>query len=1220
MAHVIKFYLRILVFACTTYLPFNVFGQLEYESLFEKRQFEKIDKKIQKDLLKKPSDPFLLYTAAYLYNEKEFLRHDFYKAYKYCEKGDIALKNVTDKKTIKKINEINLNVELFLNLSQRTCSNEFEDLSLNKEFSRAQRFLDEFTNASRNEKASAEIIRDEMALKKAKEEQTVEGFDYFISTYPNSSFINEAVKLRDRRALDIAKSTNSLSELEGFIFKYPRSIYLDEAVNFRDNIALSDAKKINTEQAYTQFIDKYPRSIYLKEAKDLRIESAYHEAIEQATTDAYKAYCTNYPNSKYYNELNRMYNEIIFRDVLKVKTFSALFDYIRQNPNSHLLNEATLEMNRLHYAENCSGSKSDLMKYVKNFADKFSYPQALDTLYLMCSNSKDFEVFDFILRELPRNKYTAECADFIINAARKSGDYNLISEIAKRHGKSFQQIYSNTNEIEFSKEEQDLHMEVGCNYANEYSYDLFIQKRANTDIGFVALQRIIEENISKKKFQLASSKLSNYRSSFNEAPYTLWLDGLDSILNAPSQNIVISPEKDINSLNEEMNPIPSFDGKSLFFCGKSRKDNIGGEDIFISQMGKSKTFTNAKTIKSICTSNNEAPVSISADGNTLITWSSNGSGDIYFSSKMANGEYSSPMPFPAPINLPYSYEADAMLTADGKGMFFISNREGGFNYSGRNSGVTFHGDNNYSTDIYFSHLLPNNQWSEPVTLDGNINSPYAERSPYLHPDGKTLYFSSDGHGGLGRMDVFKSTLLFENDYIHWNTPENLGKEINTAKNDWGFKFSTDGTKAYFSSESGQKNESSVILLLDVSGSMQGNKIESLKTSAKETAEFSIQNNSEIAILAFDGTPQIPIKYYLPFSRDLKNIFNFIEGLQAVGSTPMYQAYSEACQYMKNFSSSSSKSKSIILMTDGVADQSVPLQAKLQEVKSKGLIYPTQCIALEVPQNSQAYIDLNTIAVFSKGKLFHAERAAQLNVAFAEASKEIYSFNSQTTNRDIYSIELPIYLRPGMVATISGKLKDSKDQPVSAKMKWEDLESNREVGESKSDPTDGSFFIALPVGKNYGYYAETKDYYPLSGNVDLRQETKGIQIIEEFKLVSFEELKSKNVSVTINNVFFDFGKYDLLPASILELNRFANIINTYQRKIEISGHTDNVGDDSDNLVLSERRAESVRNYLISIGCKPELLFSKGYGEAKPSYSNDTDNNRAKNRRVEFKFID
>ena len=1212
--------LKVLFISFVSLSSFIASGQLEYESLFEKKQFEKINKKVLKDLTKKPSEPFLLYTAAFLYSQNEFSGFDYFKAYTYCDKSAYALKNANDKKTLKKIQESTLTANTLQTLSQRICTLELNELSAKKEFNRAQRFLDEFKNATPSEKSSAEIIRDEMALNIAKEKQTVEAFDYFISTYPKSTFINDAIKLRDRKALDIAKTTNTILELDNFLNKYPRSIYFEEGTNYRDNLALTDAKKIDSEYSYTQFIDKYPRSIYLKEAKDLRIEAAYREAKVAATTDAYKAYCMSYPNSKYYTEINKMYNEIIFQDVLKANTFSALFEYVRQNPNSHLLNEATAEMNRLHYAENCSGSKGDLLKYLKNFTNKFSYEPALDTLYSLYAERKDYDVCEFILKELPRSKYTSECDGFITQSAQNSGDYNLISEVASKQKKNFSSIYSTNNQSEFKKEEEELHMAVGCNFANEYAYDLFIQSRSNTDLGYVALQRILEESLINKKFQLASNKLASYKSSFTETPYSIWIEELDSILMAPSQTITISPEKDINTTSEEMNPIPSFDGKSLFFCGKSRKDNIGGEDIFVSQLGKSKTFSNAKTLKSICTSNNEAPVSISADGNTLLTWSSDGNGDIYFSSKLASGEYSPPTPFPSPINLPHSYEADAMLTADGKGVFFISNREGGYNFSSANSALTFHGDNNYSTDIYYSQMLPNNEWSEPVALDGNVNSMYAERSPYLHPDGKTLFFSSDGHGGMGRMDVFKTTLISEGDFIHWQDIENLGKEINTPKNDWGFKFSTDGTKAYFSSESGQKGESSVILLLDVSGSMSGTKIESLKTSAKETADFSIQNNSEIAILAFDGTIQTPINFYLPFTKDLKVIYSFIDGLNAGGGTPMYQAYAEACQYMRNYASSSSKSKSIILMTDGVADQSVPLQNKLQETKSKGLIYPTQCIALEVPQNSQAYLDLNTIAQFSKGKLFHAEQAAQLNVAFAEASQEIYSFNSQTTNRDIYSIELPVYLRPGMVATISGKLTDSQNNAISAKMRWEDLESNKEVGESNSDPTDGSFFIALPVGKNYGYYAETENFYPLSGNVDLRNETKGIQLVEEFKLVSYEELKSKNASVTINNVFFDFGKYDLLPSSILELNRFANIVNTFQLKIEISGHTDNVGEDATNLILSENRAESVRSYLISIGCKPELLFSKGYGESKPVYPNDTDSNKAKNRRVEFKFID
>ena len=83
----------------------HVFGQLEYESLFEKSNFDKINKKVLKDLSKKPNDPFLLYTAAFLYSQNNFSQYNFYTAYKYCEKGESAFKNASDKKTTKKIQE-----------------------------------------------------------------------------------------------------------------------------------------------------------------------------------------------------------------------------------------------------------------------------------------------------------------------------------------------------------------------------------------------------------------------------------------------------------------------------------------------------------------------------------------------------------------------------------------------------------------------------------------------------------------------------------------------------------------------------------------------------------------------------------------------------------------------------------------------------------------------------------------------------------------------------------------------------------------------------------------------------------------------------------------------------------------------------------------------------------------------------------------------------------
>jgi outer membrane protein OmpA-like peptidoglycan-associated protein/uncharacterized protein YegL len=1194
-------------------------AQMNYKSLFDEKKFERIEHKVSKDIEKSLNDPVVLYTAAFLYSRLDFNKHDFFKAHEFCSKGQYAITNTNDKATLKEISELNLTYLSFVELSKNICTYEIEELTANKEFIRAQRFLDEFKDASSSEKNRAEYLRDEIALEDAKQKHSVEAFDAFISMYPKSLFATEAVKMRDEIAYFSAKVSESIDELDAFLKKYPRSRLFDEATNYRDSLVLSQTIKTGSESAFTTFIETYPRSIYNSQARKLRIECAYNDAKLIGTIGAYKYYCDTYPDTKYYSELNKLYNEKVYEQVSKSKDFSVVYDYIRQNPNSHLLAKAKVLMNQLHYKDNCSGSKEDLLSYVKNYKNSFAFDAALDTLFTLFEERRDYDVCGMILNEFPETSYATDCKEFILEDLKNSGDFIRISEVSSQYNFQLSKLIGAISIEDFESEEKRLRLEVGCNFSNEYAFDLFIQKRVNTDLAFVALQRVLEESIEKKEYATAIKRLNTFKNSFTEEPYLSWIGELDSIMNSQNQSILIKPEGKVNTLRDELNPIPSFDGKSMFFCGKNRADNIGGEDIYQAKLDKTNCFGNSKVLSSICTNKNEAPVSISADGNTLILWSSNGSGDIYYSQKMANGEYSIAIAFPEPINLPNSYEADAMLTADGKGMFFVSNREGGFNFSKPNLIGTYHGDNNYSTDIFYSHLLENGQWSTPVALDGNVNSEYSERSPYLHPDGKTLYFSSDGHGGLGRMDVFRATMFQNGDNYHWCNVKNMGREINTPRNDWGFKFSTDGTKAYFSREFGESDESSIILLLDVSGSMSGNKIESLKIAAKETASFSIMNNSEIAILAFDGSIQKPINFYLPFTRDLDLIVNFIDGLNASGGTPMYQAYNEACSYMKTYSSSSSKSKSIILMTDGMAEQGEKLVDILNKVKRIGAIYPTQCIALEVLQNTTPYNDLTEIARFSKGKIYSADKASNLNIAFAEATNEIFSFNSKKTNWDIFSLELPTYLRPGLVATVSGTLKNSNNEPIVAKMRWEDLESKEDVGESNSDPSDGSFFITLPVGRNYGYYAETEKYYPLAGNIDLRSEIRGIQLVEDFKLVSYEELKTKSASVVINNVFFEFGKFDLLPASILELDRLALLVNSFQREIELSGHTDNVGDDSSNQILSERRAESVKDYLISKGCDSRLLKSKGYGETSPVYPNDSDRNRGKNRRVEFKFI-
>ena len=115
-----------------------------------------------------------------------------------------------------------------------------------------------------------------------------------------------------------------------------------------------------------------------------------------------------------------------------------------------------------------------------------------------------------------------------------------------------------------------------------------------------------------------------------------------------------------------------------------------------------------------------------------------------------------------------------------------------------------------------------------------------------------------------------------------------------------------------------------------------------------------------------------------------------------------------------------------------------------------------------------------------------------------------------------------------------------------------------------------------------------------------------------------EIINNKVSIPLANVFFEHNKATLKTESYNELNRLIKFINKNKNlKIEISGHTDNTGTTAYNKKLSQKRAEAVKHYLVSRGCRSANLIAIGYGEAKPVADNNTDKGKAKNRRVEFK---
>jgi len=284
-----------------------------------------------------------------------------------------------------------------------------------------------------------------------------------------------------------------------------------------------------------------------------------------------------------------------------------------------------------------------------------------------------------------------------------------------------------------------------------------------------------------------------------------------------------------------------------------------------------------------------------------------------------------------------------MLVNGGKALLFTSNMLGGKNLHTLNEGLTFfHGDLQYQSDIYVIVKDDNGQWGKPINLGDNINTPFSERTPFLHHDNTTLYFSSDGHGGLGKMDVYKSVRLREDCWDCWSAPVNMGKDINTSGDDIGFKITENGKKAYFAKDEKPAAPASLLLLLDVSGSMKGEKIEALKKATKNICITGIQHNAEISIITFDGVCYDPIRAELNFTYNFAEISAFVDKIAASGGTPMYEAYAYACENMKKYSSNTDN-KMIILMTDGDANGCSPLEGVFRYLKNNNLIYKTQML-------------------------------------------------------------------------------------------------------------------------------------------------------------------------------------------------------------------------------------------------------------------------------------
>lgn len=320
-----------------------------------------------------------------------------------------------------------------------------------------------------------------------------------------------------------------------------------------------------------------------------------------------------------------------------------------------------------------------------------------------------------------------------------------------------------------------------------------IKPRVSDDIKFlIGLAYHFNQDIDKAKLYyteyLANIQKDDPDSQLKEVKKKLEeCDVARRLMANPERFIIENIGSVINTQFPEYAPVITADESKMLFTS-SRDNTIGGgidpvdlfyyEDIYISP---SKSIGDwlipLHPEKPLNTEYHDATVGLSPDGQKLLMYRGDNGGDLY-ESRLKGDEYGEPQRLPKPINSKY-HEPSASYSPDQNTLYFVSDRPGG--YGGH--------------DIYYCKLNKDGRWGDAVNLGPVINTEYDEQGVFLHPDGKTLYFSSEGHASMGGLDFFYA--IFQDG--KWSEPQNLGYPLNTTDDDVFIVVSADSRHGYFAS-------------------------------------------------------------------------------------------------------------------------------------------------------------------------------------------------------------------------------------------------------------------------------------------------------------------------------------------------------------------------------------------------------------------------------------
>jgi outer membrane protein OmpA-like peptidoglycan-associated protein len=324
----------------------------------------------------------------------------------------------------------------------------------------------------------------------------------------------------------------------------------------------------------------------------------------------------------------------------------------------------------------------------------------------------------------------------------------------------------------------------------EYRFDLeyWIGKSYQYALQFDKALRFY--NLYKSKLTSRSSYQGRDRIAMTEVDRGIRECELGKLYTAnPGKFSIVNIGNEVNSEFDDFGPVLSEKEDEIVFTSRRRDnntnqnvadDNLPFEDIYTARKSGNK-WTYAENVgPKINGMYHDSNLAISADGQLLFIYNDDNGGDIYYCERQPDKSWGSPIPLPGNINSSFQ-EKSISITKDENTLYFTSNRPGGLG----------------ATDIYRATKNSKGEWSNVKNLGPRINTPLNDDGPFIDYDGVTLYFSSQGHNGMGGYDIYKSK--YDPQADDWSEPENLGYPINTPDNDIYFITSADSKRAYYSS-------------------------------------------------------------------------------------------------------------------------------------------------------------------------------------------------------------------------------------------------------------------------------------------------------------------------------------------------------------------------------------------------------------------------------------